>query len=73
MSNKIDGEQADINKKGAEKFFGTYKRSVNVMAYLPLATHRYLIEPVSGQQHMSTTLMINFLNLAKSDSLGSQS
>ena len=32
------------------------------MADLPLATHRYLIEPVSGQQHMSTTLMRNFLN-----------
>ena len=48
--------------KGAEKFYGTYNRSVKVMADLPLATHRYLIEPVSGQQHMSTTLMRNFLN-----------
>ena len=31
------------------------------MADLPYATHRYLIEPVSGQQHMSTTVMRNFL------------
>ena len=52
----------DLFSKGAEKFYGTYNRSVKVMADLPLATHRYLIEPVSGQQHMSTTLMRNFLN-----------
>ena len=32
------------------------------MADLPYATHRYLIEPVSGQQHMSITLIRNFLN-----------
>ena len=52
----------DLFSKGAEKFYGTFNRSVKVMADLPLATHRYLIEPVSGQQHMSTTLMRNFLN-----------
>ena len=47
---------------GAEKFNGTYNRSVKVMADLPYATHRYLIEPLSGQQHMTKTLMRNFLN-----------
>ena len=47
---------------GAEKFYGTYNRSVKVMADLPYATHRYLIEPLSGQQHMTKTLMRNFLN-----------
>ena len=31
------------------------------MADLPFATHRYLIEQVSGQQHMSTTLIRKFL------------
>ena len=35
---------------------------MKVMADLPYATHRYLIEPVSGQQHMSTTVIRNFLN-----------
>ena len=48
--------------KGAEKFYGTYNHSIKVMTDLPLATHRYLIEPVTGQQHMSTTLMRNFLS-----------
>jgi hypothetical protein len=51
----------DLFSQGAEKFYGTYNRSVKVMADLPYATHRYLIEPVSGQQHMSTTVMRNFL------------
>ena len=32
------------------------------MADLPYATHRYLIEPVSGIQHMTITLIRNFLN-----------
>ena len=51
----------DLFSQGAEKFYGTYNRSVKVMADLPYAKHRYLIEPVSGQQHMSTTVMKNFL------------
>ena len=52
----------NLFSQGAEKFYGTYNRSVKVMADLPYATHRYLIEPVSGQQHMSTTVIRNFLN-----------
>ena len=32
------------------------------MADLPYATHRYLIEPVSGTQHMTITLIRNFLS-----------
>ena len=32
------------------------------MADLPYATHRYLLEPLSGQQHMSLTLIRNFLS-----------
>ena len=48
--------------QGAEKFYSTYNRSVKIMADLPYATHRYLIEPVSGQSHMSLTLIKNFIN-----------
>ena len=51
----------DLFSKGAASFYSTYNRSVKVMADLPFATHRYLIEQVSGQQHMSTTLIRNFL------------
>ena len=32
------------------------------MAGLPFSTHRYLIEPISDQRHMSSTVMRNFLS-----------
>ena len=56
----------DLFSQGAERFYGTYNRSVKVMADLPLATHRYLIEPLSGQPHMSITLIRNFLKFISS-------
>ena len=36
------------------------------MADLPIATHRYLLESLSEQQHMSTTLVRNFLKFVTS-------
>ena len=36
------------------------------MADLPIATHRYLLEPLFEQQHMSTTLVRNFLKFVAS-------
>ena len=48
--------------QGADKFYGTYNRSVKVMSDLPYSTHRYLIEPLTGHMHMSRTLMKNFLS-----------
>ena len=56
----------NLFSQGAERFYSTYNRSVKVMADLPLATHRYLIEPVSGQPHMSIILIRNFLNFISS-------
>ena len=47
----------DLFSQGAVKFYSTYNRSVKVMADLP-----YLIEPLSGQQHMSITVTRNFLS-----------
>ena len=52
----------DLFSQGAERFYSTYNRSVKVMADLPYATHRYLIEPVSGVQHMTISLIRYFLN-----------
>ena len=56
----------NLFSQGADKFYSTYNRSVKIMANLPYATHRYLIEPVSGQNHMSTILIKNFINKVKS-------
>ena len=39
-----------------------YRYSNSQLFHLPYATHWYLIEPVSGMQHMSITLIRNFLN-----------
>ena len=36
------------------------------MADLPIATHRYLLESLSEQQHMTTTLVRNFLKFVAS-------
>ena len=52
----------DLFSQAAVKFYSTYNRSVKVMADLPYATHRYLREPLSGQQHMSITLIRNILS-----------
>ena len=52
----------NLFSKGAQKFFSTYNRSVKVMADLPYETHRYLIEPVTEQQHISLTLIRDYLN-----------
>ena len=39
----------DLFSQGAEKFYSTYNRSLKVMADLPIATHRYLLESLSEQ------------------------
>ena len=50
----------------ATSFYSTYNRSVKIMANLPFATHRYLIEPLTGHHHMSITLIRNFINFINS-------
>ena len=55
------GQLLDLFGKEAQKFYSTFNRSVKVMAGLPVQTHRYLIEPVSNQKHMSIQLMQNFI------------
>ena len=50
----------NISSEGAEKFYSSYNRSIKMMAGLPLATHRNLIEPLSGVKHMSSILIKNF-------------
>ena len=51
----------NLFSQGAEKYYSTYNRSVKVMADLPFATHRYLIEPITEQPHMSITVIRNYL------------
>jgi hypothetical protein len=43
----------------------TWNRSVKIMYDLPYATHRWLIEPISGGSHLRRILIQRFLNFVK--------
>ena len=45
----------------ALKFESCYNKAVKIMFDLPLATHRHLIEPVTGHRHVRITLASRFL------------
>ena len=47
---------------GAESIVGSYNRSIKSMMKLPLATHRFLLEPLSGQKPVMVTLIDRFLS-----------
>ena len=40
----------------------TYNRSIRMIFNLPLQTHKYLIEPLSGQAHLRFILYTRFIN-----------
>ena len=46
---------------GTERIVGSYNRSIKSMMRLPLATHRYLLEPLSGQKPAMKILIDRFL------------
>ena len=47
---------------GAERMIGSYNRSIKSMMRLPLETHRFLLEPLSGQKPAMVILMDRFLS-----------
>ena len=49
----------------AVKMESTWNKSVKIMFDLPYATHRWLIEPVSGSTHVRKILISRFLNFIK--------
>ena len=46
---------------GALKIESSFNRSVKVMLDLPLGTHRYLIEPLTGEMHIKKVLLSRYL------------
>ena len=44
----------------------SYNRSVKIMMDLPLATHRYLIEPLSDRKHLRKVFVKRFLTMIQS-------
>ena len=52
-----------------QKLEGTYNRSIKIMFDLPLATHRYFIEPLTGLPHVRRILasrFLKFINMIRS-------
>ena len=46
---------------GAQRIESSYNRSVKIMLGLPYATHRYLIEPLTGEKHVKKVLISRYL------------
>jgi hypothetical protein len=62
FNNHYTGSQLwKLDSKGFEKTEATYNRSIKIMNDVPFATHRFLIEPISGTPHMSRTLVRRYL------------
>ena len=50
----------------AVKIESTWNRSIKIMLNLPYPTHRYLIEPLSGRQHLKRVFIKRFLQFIAS-------
>ena len=53
----------DLFCPAAVRLESSYNRSMKIMMNLPLTTHRELIEPLSGQQHLKTVLIQRFIQM----------
>ena len=51
----------NLFSQGAGSFEGSYNRSVKIMADLPYQTHRYMIEPLTGDKSMKLKLIKDYL------------
>jgi hypothetical protein len=52
----------DLGSREVEKLESTYNKSVKIMLCLPWATHRYLVEPLTGTPHVSRLLISRYLS-----------
>ena len=51
----------NLFSSGAESMIGSYNRSIKSMLQLPFATHRYMLEPLSGEKPAMAILADRFL------------
>ena len=47
---------------GAERFVGSYNKSMKCMMNLPIESHRFLLEPLSGEKPLMVILISRFLS-----------
>ena len=51
-----------VGSKEYEKVLSTYNRSVKIMFDLPWATHRFFIEPMTGNHHVRRILVRRYMS-----------
>ena len=56
----------DLFCPGSVQIESSYNRSIKIMMSLPYATHRGLIEPISGRKHLKRHLIKRFLQMLQS-------
>ena len=54
-----------FGSKELDKLEGTYNKSLKIMYDLPWATHRYLIEPLTGLPHVRRICVKRYLSFVK--------
>ena len=54
-----------FGSRGMEKLEATYNRSIKVMFNLPWATHRYMMEPLTGLPHIRRILVRRYLSFIR--------
>ena len=65
-NNHFTGSQLwDLGSREVEKLESTYNRSVKIMFDLPWGTHRYFVEPLTGDPHVSRLLVRRYLSFIK--------
>ena len=63
FNNHFTGSQLwKFGSNELEKFESTYNKSIKIMYDLPVATHRFFIEPLSGVPHMRRILVRRYLS-----------
>ena len=55
----------DLFSPCAVRLESSYNRSVKIMLDLPFATHRYLIQPLTRQEHVKIILVRRFLSFVE--------
>ena len=55
----------DLNGAGSQRLYATWNIMVRMTFNIPRESHRYLIQPISGQKHLKVQLLKRFKNFVK--------
>ena len=55
----------DLNGPGSQRLYATWNIMVRMTFNIPRESHRYLIQPISGQKHLKVQLLKRFKSFVK--------